>query len=194
MKGKCFFIIVAISCISVITVLIHCWDFNLCVDLEKEHKIIIEEPYSLLTNKNVVVDIGTTAVMNSSGRKVHKLYWTSVHGSNEAEAYHFVSAYLDDRKDASGRPAIVVVGYFSRTAKPTNLYCLFKYLSGRTRCLKRLATQTKANCDSVIDEKKSKPMLYICHLSGVGGVMVELPVSVMISNASGDDSMVWKYL
>ena len=189
MRGT-FFFIIAISCVSVLTVLTHYWDFNPYADLVLEHKTIfyanyyIEEPP---TNNKVVVDVGSTAVMKIRERKLHKLYWTSVHGSSEAEAYHFVSAYLDDRRFVRGRPAIVVVGYFSRTAKPTNLYCLLKYLSGRTRCLKRLATQTKANCDSVVDEKKSKPMLYICHMSGIGGVKVELPVSVMISNVSNCD-------
>lgn len=114
--------------------------------------------------------------------KLHKLHWTSVHGSNEAEAYHFISAYLDDRERTQGRPAIVVVGYFSRTARPTKLYCLFKYSSGKTRCLDRGATQTQANCDSVVDKRKSKPMLYICHLAKSPSVII--PVSVRISNVS----------
>ena len=121
--------------------------------------------------------------VKKSQNTIQKLYWTSVHGRNESEAYHFVSAYLDDRKDANGRPAIVVVGYFSRTAKPAPLYCLFKYSSGRTSCLQHAATQTVANCDNIVDQKKSKPMLYLCHLTADTDE-ISIPVSVMISNIS----------
>ena len=111
---------------------------------------------------------------------IQKLHWTSVHGRNDEEAYHFISAYLDDRTIARNRPAVVVIGYFSRIAKPADLYCMIKFSNGRRTCMK--AIQEKSNCDSVVDKKKSKPMLYICRLgSRLTGT---LPVSVRISNVS----------
>lgn len=129
-------------------------------------------------------NVATPRVAKKSGNKIEKLHWTSVHGKNEAEAYHFISAYLDDRPDAKLRPAVVVVGYFSRTAKPTNLYCKLKFSDGRSVCLKQKAIQGKSNCDSVVDKKKSQPTLYICRLRRLTSV---LPVSVQISNVSNCD-------
>lgn len=122
----------------------------------------------------------------SQKKEIEKLHWTSVHGSSASTAYHFVSAYLDDRKDAKFRPAVAVVGYFSRTAKPTDLYCMIKFSNGRSGCLREKAIQMKSNCDSVVDKRKSKPMLYICRLRRLGAA---LPVSVRISNVSNCDSL-----
>ena len=126
-----------------------------------------------------------SSAKKSETKKIEKLHWTSVHGRNATEAYHFVSAYLDDRTDAKYRPAVVVVGYFSRTAKPTDLYCMIKFSSGRSGCLRQKAVQEKSNCDSVIDRRKSKPMLYICRLNRLRS---SLPISVRISNVSSCDA------
>lgn len=186
MRGS-FFFIIAISSLSLITVVTH-YCFNPPRDsvVWERESLVSCKPRSSLGETTVGSNAYNASSVEVRERKLHKLYWTSVHGRNEAEAYHFISAYLDDRRAAKGRPAIVVVGYFSRTAKSTPLYCLFKYSSGKTTCLTRVATQDKANCDSIVDKKKSQPMLYLCHLttSTFGRLSVELPVAVMISNTS----------
>jgi len=132
--------------------------------------------------------LSPSAWNHAVGKKHHieRLHWTSVHGGNDAEAYHFVSAYLDNRPMARNRPAVVVIGYFSRTAKPADLYYRIKLSNGRSACFKKKVIQEKSNCDSVVDNRKSKPMLYICRL-GSRRTNV-LPVSVSISNVSNCDA------
>ena len=103
--------------------------------------------------------------------------WTSVGGKEENDSFHLFSAYYDSR-NASMRPAVIVLGYAWNQVAKKPLYCKFKYEDGLIDCMKKpLVMQAISSCFA--PNLGGLPYFFFCLVP-----QHSAPVSVVISENS----------
>ena len=64
------------------------------------------------------------------------LDWAKMRPYQLQDIFTFISAYHDNRMDAPGRPAIVILAYIKEKVRRPDLRCLYKFPNGSRKCLR----------------------------------------------------------
>ena len=130
-----------------------------------------------------------TRTRGPESRCGYGLKWTSLKQGTDNDTAFF-SAYYDERKGASNRPAVVVLGYHMKSLKNPNLRCVFTFKSGSSVCSSKPVEGIDNSCINIHDDgKMATSYIYICPLSCAESTCNEdeIPLSIAMSTGSNCD-------
>jgi len=118
------------------------------------------------------------------GRKypMLQLDWAKMRQRQFQHIFTFISAYHDNRINAAGRPAIVVLTYVNATVSaPPELRCLYLYSNGSRQCLQNQVAKVE-NVDCFAKPYAFKAAIFkfvLCPLDN----LKEVPVTLQLSSS-----------